>query len=33
MTGQPVAPALYLVRVTDSKGTTQRTARFMVQSK
>ncbi len=30
--GQRVAPALYLVRVTDSKGSTQRTARFLVQS-
>lgn len=30
--GQRVAPALYLVRVTDSSGTTQRTGRFLVQS-
>lgn len=30
--GQRVAPALYLVRVTDSKGSLQRTGRFLVQS-
>ncbi len=30
--GQRVAPALYLVRVTDAKGSTQRTGRFLVQS-
>jgi hypothetical protein len=30
--GQRVAPALYLVRVTDSSGTLQRTGRFLVQS-
>jgi hypothetical protein len=30
--GQRVAPALYLVRVTDASGATQRTARFLVQS-
>ncbi len=30
--GQRVAPALYLVRVTDSSGALQRTGRFVVQS-
>jgi Bacterial Ig-like domain len=30
--GQRVAPALYLVRVTDSSGTVQRSGRFVVQS-
>jgi hypothetical protein len=30
--GQRVAPALYLVRVTDSSGTLQRAGRFLVQS-
>jgi len=30
--GQRVAPALYLVRVTDSGGTVHGTARFLVQS-
>ena len=30
--GQRVAPALYLVRVTDSSGALQRTGRFLVQS-
>jgi hypothetical protein len=30
--GQRVAPALYLVRVTDSSGGIQRTGRFLVQS-
>jgi len=30
--GQRVAPALYLVRVTDGGGTVQGTARFLVQS-
>lgn len=30
--GQRVAPALYLVRVTDSSGSVQRTGRFLVQS-
>jgi hypothetical protein len=30
--GQRVAPALYLVRVTDSSGAVQRSGRFLVQS-
>jgi hypothetical protein len=30
--GQRVAPALYLVRVTDSSGAVQRRGRFLVQS-
>ena len=30
--GQRVAPALYLVRVTDGSGTVKTTGRFLVQS-
>jgi hypothetical protein len=30
--GELVAPALYLVRVTDPSGTVQRSGRFLVQS-
>jgi hypothetical protein len=30
--GQRVAPALYLVRITDAAGAVQRSGRFLVQS-